>query len=183
MNNVMIDLETLGVTPNSIILSIGAVEFDQFNLGDVFHMGIDYNDQVKLGMHVDASTAMWWIGQEQGAQQALMKITAGALSLSVVLAKFAATFKNWGKKRLWCNGASFDIPILVAAHKKANIIQPWRYSNEMDMRTIKGLFGKDAWNLHAEKPTVAHDGLADAIAQARSLQRVLQELGDPEWLR
>jgi hypothetical protein len=183
MNNVMLDLETLGVTPNSIILSIGAVEFDESNLGDVFHMGIDYEDQVKRDMHVDASTAMWWLGQDQAAQQALLKITAGALSLPVVLTKFAAAFKNWDKKRLWCNGASFDIPLLVAAHKKSNLIQPWRYSNEMDMRTIKGLFGKEAWKLHAEKPTVAHDGLADAIAQARSLQRVLQELGDPEWLK
>lgn len=182
MNNVMIDIETLGVTPGSIILSIGAVEFDESNLGDVFHMGIDWKDSVKQGLHVDASTAMWWIGQSQEAQTAINNITANALQLNVVLAKFATAFKDWPTKKLWCNGASFDIPLLVAAHRAVNMVQPWKYSNEMDMRTIKGLFGKVAWDQLAERPTVAHDGLADAIAQARSLQAALKSIGASKWL-
>lgn len=182
MNNVMLDIETLGVTPGAIILSIGAVEFDESNLGDVFHMGINWEDSVKQGMHVDASTAMWWIGQSQEAQQALMKITGGALQLNVVLSKFAAAFKDWKNKRLWCNGAAFDIPIMVAAHKKVNMIVPWKYSNEMDMRTVKGLVGKNVWANYTEPPTVAHDGLADAISQARTLQKVLQMLDKSHWL-
>ncbi len=183
MKNVMLDIETLGVTPGSIVLSIGAVEFDESNLGDVFHMGISWQDSVKQGMHVDASTAMWWIGQDQAAQQALMNITTNALGLKEVLTKFAGAFKDWKNKRLWCNGAAFDISIMSAAHKKVDMIVPWRYSNEMDMRTIKGCIGKTTWELHRVAPTVAHDGLADAISQAITLQRSLRACGLEEWLR
>jgi len=178
----MLDIETLGVTPGAIILSIGAVEFDESNLGNVFHMGINYEDSVRLGMHVDASTAMWWISQEEAAQAGILHITWNANGLKHVLLAFSEAFKDWKNKRLWCNGAAFDIPIMAAAHKKVDMIVPWRYSNEMDMRTVKGLVGKTTWEQFKEAPTVAHDGLADAISQARTLQRVLKMLGKSEWL-
>ncbi len=183
MNNVMLDIETLGVTPGAIILSIGAVEFDESNLGDVFHMGINYEDCVRHGMHVDASTAMWWLSQEDAAQAAVLNITSNALGLRQVLVKFSEAFKDWKTKKLWCNGAAFDIPIMSAAHKKVDMIVPWRYSNEMDMRTIKGCIGKATWDCHRVAPTVAHDGLADAISQAITLQRSLRACGLEEWLK
>ncbi len=183
MNNVMLDIETLGVTPGSVVLSIGAVEFDQSNLGDVFHMGISVQDSTINGLHVDAGTAVWWLGQDQDAQAAILKMLEGALPLDQVLDKFAKSFKDWGKKKLWCNGASFDIPILVAAHKAVGKIQPWKYYNEMDMRTVKAGVGKKVWDENKEAPTVAHDGLADAISQARTLQKVLKAQGISSWLK
>jgi DNA polymerase III epsilon subunit-like protein len=179
----MIDLETLGTKPGSVILSIGAVEFDENNLGNVFHMGIDIKDSVRKGLTVDADTATWWMAQTKEAQQAVLNITANATTLAHVLTKFAEMFDPWKDRRLWCNGAAFDIPILTAAYARADIPRPWNYSNEMDMRTIRGLVGRDVWKTLGEKPTVAHDGLADAIAQARSLQAVCRHFGRSEWLR
>lgn len=182
-NNVMLDLETLGVTPGSIVLSIGAVEFNESNLGNTFHMGIFVESSVLAGMTVDASTAMWWISQTMPAQQAILNITADAATLPSVLGRFSVAFPDWKTKKIWANGAAFDFPILSAAYKAVGMIVPWRYSNEMDMRTIKGCVGKQRWDALKEPPTIAHDGLADAISQARSLQKVLRDIGAESWLR
>jgi len=181
-NNVMLDLETLGITPGSIVLSIGAVEFNETNLGQTFHMGIFVESSVEAGMQCDASTAMWWISQSEEAQKAILNMTADAATLTSVLHRFSDAFPDWKSKRIWANGAAFDFPILAAAYKKVGMVIPWRYSNEMDMRTIKGCVGKKVWDRLKEPPTVAHDGLADAISQARTLQKVLREVGAETWL-
>ena len=40
MNHVMVDIETLGTTNNSVVLSIGAVKFDHQGLGEEFYAEI-----------------------------------------------------------------------------------------------------------------------------------------------
>lgn len=178
MRDIMLDIETLGTTPGCVILSIGAVEFDDTTTYGKFSVHIDPIDAVRHGMHIDASTVMWWLDQSKEAQNALLN--AEQVPLCYALLAFADTF-DWKNSRVWCNGAAFDFPILGAAFKAANMKQPWAYYNEMDMRTIKGLVGKEAWKTHAVKPTIAHDGLADAIAQARTLQNVFANDKGVRW--
>ena len=48
MNRVMIDLETLGTKPGSVILSIGAVRFDNRQLTDALH--VMARDQIAGGV-------------------------------------------------------------------------------------------------------------------------------------
>lgn len=165
---ISIDIETLGVTPGCVVLSIGACEFDDD--GDIlrtFQTHIDVEDSVEHGMHIDASTVIWWLMQSKEAQDAITK--AATVPLDLALIAFAEAFA-WADKRVWCNGAAFDFPILAAAaHKKVGMKVPWAYYDEMDMRTIKGLCTKAEWNNFKVAPTLAHDGLADAIAQAKTI--------------
>ena len=41
MNRIMVDIETMGLPPDGLILSIGAVRFDGRGILDRFDMGID----------------------------------------------------------------------------------------------------------------------------------------------
>jgi DNA polymerase III epsilon subunit-like protein len=164
---ISIDIETLGTTPGCIVLSIGACEFD--DRGEIlgtFHTHIDVEDSMNCGMHVDASTILWWLAQSKEAQDAITN--ACPCALDETLAKLQAAF-DWTDKRVWCNGAAFDFPILTAAHNKVGKKVPWAYYNEMDMRTLKGLCTKAEWNQFKVAPTLKHDGLADAIAQAKTI--------------
>ena len=58
MTDLMIDLETLGTKPNSVIISIGAVFFDieKKTLGSTFYLPLKVEDQVKRGRAMDIST-------------------------------------------------------------------------------------------------------------------------------
>jgi hypothetical protein len=56
--NLMIDLETLAVSPNAVVLSLGAVHFDPYSTGytDSLYFRIDIDDQDELGREVDPNT-------------------------------------------------------------------------------------------------------------------------------
>jgi DNA polymerase III epsilon subunit-like protein len=56
VNRVMLDLETLGHTPGSVIVSIGAVKFGGGKILDTFYHRIDAQSCVEHGLKMDVST-------------------------------------------------------------------------------------------------------------------------------
>lgn len=56
----MLDLETLATSPNSVILTFGAIKFDPFDaskeMTDGLYLRIDVDEQIALGRHVDQGT-------------------------------------------------------------------------------------------------------------------------------
>ena len=76
-------------------------------------------------------------------------------------------------KLVWCNGMNFDLPILENAFQAVGARTPWSYYNGRDYRTLKGMFPKELVNRLRVKPTVAHDALDDARAQALALIALL----------
>ena len=68
--NVMIDLETMGVNNNAAIIAIGAVAFDfEGNLGYHFYQTITLQSSVENGGIMDASTVLWWMRQSDEARK------------------------------------------------------------------------------------------------------------------
>ena len=59
--DVMIDLETLGIQPGSVIRSIGAVVFDPVTntLGSTFYQNICADSCKKAGLTTDPDTIKW----------------------------------------------------------------------------------------------------------------------------
>ena len=49
MSNIMLDIETLGTRSTSVILSIGAVEFDKTSILRAFHKRIDIDSCLRQG--------------------------------------------------------------------------------------------------------------------------------------
>lgn len=76
LRHVMIDLETMGKTPESAIVSIGAVIFDP-RYGKVsdttFYRELDWEDQDRL---VCSDTQEWWAKQSPKAKAALHGLDA-----------------------------------------------------------------------------------------------------------
>ena len=169
MKNLMIDIETLGTRSTSVILSIGAIEFDHTNLGRRFHRRINIDSCLNCGLTVDGSTIEWWMGQDEKAKRIFDE---RGDDLRTVLLDFAQAF-DWTDKLIWCNGMNFDLPIIENAFDKCNLKTPWPYYNGRDYRTVKGMFSKETVNRLRVEPMVAHDALADATAQAMTLQALL----------
>ncbi len=170
--HIMFDLETLGVKPGCITLSIGAVLFDQKGVHDEFEVHIDPIDSERYGLVAQASTVMWWLEQSDAARNAIL--LGKKTPLVEALTRLDKAF-DWKKvSNVWCNGASFDFPILHRLYEAVGRDRgPWPFRNEMDMRTIKNLIPKDVLKKLKTEPSVAHSALADAYAQAETLREVL----------
>ena len=64
----MIDLETLGTTQDSVVLTIGAAKFSPFNTNeptDKLYLKLDTSDQVEKGRIIDEGTLKWWGQQDE----------------------------------------------------------------------------------------------------------------------
>lgn len=171
--NVMIDLETLGTAPGSIILSIGAVAFNEGqpeSEWSVFNSGpINIDSSYSVGLTSDEATVAWWSRQAEDARKLLTAAQVGGADVRKALYGFMVWFP--GGASIWSNGASFDEPVLTAAYRVATAgAPPWEYYNSCCYRTMKNLFR----NVPApEFQGLKHDALADALHQTRHLQAIL----------
>lgn len=165
MQNIMVDIETLGTNADAVVLSIGAVFFDTTTkeLGPKFIMNLKIENQLST-RSINADTLRWWMSQSNAAKKVF---SDEALSTVVVLSAFVkwveANAPEDGNVKPWGNGSSFDISILEHLLLEYNLKAPWRYNNVRDLRTFKEYVANDAPIMNAG---VKHNALDDAIAQA-----------------
>ncbi len=160
MRDLMIDIETLGTAPGSVILSIGAVSFDAETgaLGNEFYEAIEAQSAVAAGLTMDVGTIGWWIAQSQEAQQAAF---AGDLPISAALYTFSCFVQRVKATRIWAKPPSFDLVLLESAFRACNMQTPWHYRATRDVRTLLDIAG----TRHPYIGT-AHNALDDAKSQA-----------------
>lgn len=178
MNNVMIDLETLGTTPGSVILSIGAVAFDPvtLELGTKYYSIISTKSCLAHDLWVEEATAKWWDEQSAEAQKVLFEAQDGP-DIVTVLEGFTEYLNVVGDPktiRMWGNGSDFDNALLACAYTAIEKPLPWQFYNNRCYRTIKGLAPAIKINLG---DGVHHNALDDAKAQAIHLMKISDDLG------
>ena len=164
-----LDIETLGRTPGSVILSIGVVQVDFVSgtLTKSLHVNIDQDDCEFYGLTTEPETVKWWEKQSDAAKASTFDKTT-AVSLPDAL-RALSTFMGEGDKEVSCCGTDFDIPILVHAYKVTGLPVPWQFNKVQDYRTLR------QWFRQVAKPAdngAAHDALADATWQATHMLRI-----------
>ncbi|EIC2136778.1 3'-5' exoribonuclease, partial [Citrobacter freundii] len=91
--HLMVDMETMGNSPDAPIVSIGAVFFDPStgNTGAEFYRVVSLESSMSFGMKPDASTIQWWLKQSSEARSAILVDEAMGLRESLeLLADFIA---------------------------------------------------------------------------------------------
>lgn len=172
--HIMLDLETLGTTPGSVILSIGACVFDENgpseNPAHRFHEHINLEASVACGFEMDPETVLWWMNPDRSpARQQVIAGQEHAESPRWVIDRFIewldAVAPDIKTRHIWAKGPSFDCGLLAAAVRLLPGCKlVWRYSNERCVRTVAD-----------ERPDIAepvregvhHSALDDALHQAR----------------
>ena len=187
-DSIMLDMETLGTHPGSVILSIGAVRFDtrtlQVDADAPFLTGVDLQDSLARGRLIDADTLSWWLAQAPGALRGLIS-PQPCRSLEAALTAFSAWVKEPlgvapASLKVWGHGAGFDPVLLEDAYRSCERIVPFSYWNVRDTRTVFDLadFGYKAYaKANNEKP---HDALSDALTQANAVCLCLKKLRGPD---
>lgn len=168
LDQVMLDLETMGTGPSAAIVAIGAVAFSleaEGCMGDTFYRTVDLDSAVRCGGQIDAGTVTWWMKQSDQARAAL---AVNPVHITQALSEFAewVTFrKRAGSVKLWGNGAAFDNVILASAYRNAGLSVPWEHWDDRCYRTIKALHP----SLKMQRTGTHHNALDDAVSQARHL--------------
>lgn len=164
MNDCMIDLETLGTSPQTPVISVGAVFFDidRKTLGTTFYLPCDVNEQIARGRKPTGETLKWWMSQSDAAKRVFHE---QAKPMKDVLTLFVQWYKANNPKGayVWGNGSTFDISILEDLFRDYDIKCPWGYNKPMDLRTYKR-FQKSGEQV--KKGGINHNALDDAISQA-----------------
>ncbi len=161
---VMLDLETLGNKPGSVILAIGAVKFSATKILDTFYMRVNPESCVKWGLRMDVSTVMWWLKQNEAARA---EIALPGGDLVAVLVEFSRWLKDENAE-VWGNGAAFDNVLLADAYDRVNMERPWKFWNDRCYRTVKTLFP----GMPERRTGTHHNALDDAISQAEHLMNI-----------
>lgn len=169
MNDVMLDIETLGQGSFAAIISIGAVRFDVANgaIGDKFYSRVCPQSSVDAGMHIDTSTVLWWFKQGDAAR-AEFNVPNPPKLKDVLLAFTGWMNRTPGEKRVWGNGATFDNVIVTNAYKLLGLERPWSYKGDRCYRTVRALFP----DVKMVDVGIAHRADHDAEAQARHLMAI-----------
>lgn len=182
MNHVMLDLETYGTVPGSVILSIGAQAFDPdagtIDSAQSFYQVITIDSCEDAGLETNLATIEWWYKQSKEAQAVLRQAYGeepGAIGLRYALRNFTA-FLGASSPCVWGNGSDFDNAMLTVAYERAGFPLPWKFSGNRCYRTLKNLAPRvpmDRFGTH-------HNALDDARSQAVHALSIFQALG---WAR
>ena len=169
MQNIMLDLETMGTNPDALILAIGAVEFD-IEIGTSFYVKIDIESAVKCGGVIDASTVLWWMKQNDAARRYITS-TSEDVNVLTALSMFTEWFNSVDGKYVWGNGSDFDNVILSSAYRNCKMEAPWKFYNNRCYRTLKNLYS----NVMMPSVGTKHNAVDDAESQAMHAIAILKE--------
>lgn len=177
----MIDLETLDTGPRAVIVSIGVAAFDKSGTtGATLRCVLNRKQQKKLGRTESASTLDWWSKQSAEAR-AVFKEKQEKLAAFFVSMRLFLDDNCPGDRKVWGNGADFDMVLLNTLYADCGVQPPWKFYNHRCFRTLKSILPADYAKASAAADKklgkiVRHDALGDAIWQAEVAARLLKRI-------
>jgi hypothetical protein len=165
-DRVMIDIESFGLEPGAVILSMGACRFRPGDgvVGETFYVEIDRETCRDAGLHVDDDTREWWAWRQD------LAALSGDVALSDALTRL--THYLDGADEVWANSPAFDCELLEAAYDAVGATEPWESHEERDVRTLRALPGAVTVEMDGRE----HHALDDAIHQAREVAATIAAL-------
>ena len=168
-----IDIETLGTSPDTVVLTIGGIKFDPMEddgLHSQFYYRLNADEQIEMGRTVDEKTLEWWEKQPEEIRKEALETTD-----RVSTEQSLKALNKWlvGVDKIWCQGPVFDIGILENLYKQIGLHHNWPFYIIRDSRTLFSLMDKDP---RKEIDFAAHNALADAIVQSLCIQKVYKKL-------
>lgn len=187
MAHLMIDIETLGTAPDTVILTVAAQSFDPIGTGyyeSSYYARVDFESQSNRS--IEDGTLAWWANQNSAAKEEAFAEDS-RIALPEVLDELGKLI--WQSSVIWANGPTFDMTILEHAYKSHKKALPWQYYKVRDARTVFNLktnnnFQDDLGQLtpvngQAVKPA-SHHALEDCRRQIDMLQKSLKQLNVQE---
>lgn len=172
MTHVMLDFETMGLRPSSVLLSIGAVVFSPTGPSVLdnrvpFYMNISTASCLAVGMTQDESTVAWW--QTPDKADAWQQLQHDQKDVAHVFQQFISWFKDSGGTHIWSQGSCFDVVLAEDAMRRLGMTPPWKFWDIRDTRTVYDVFGfNPRW---VKREGTFHNALDDCYHQIKCVQQ------------
>lgn len=197
-DHVMVDLETLSVQDNPVVLSISAVKFDigvinkfnDFEKPDCdnhtnhlksFHAALEIDDQIKNGLSINSDTIKFHLEHNRtfleqciGIDEDKIKILSVQHALeffSNFITSISNNNKHYQQPIVWANGAVADHKWLASLYNAYGLKYPVYYNNQFCYRTILSLCPE------FKNYSNNHDSFDDCVNQIIALQNAYKRLG------
>lgn len=187
MKLAMVDIETLGVNADAVVLSVGVVIADTENPDmqdwERYYAVFNMIDQIAEARIIDPGTLEFWSRQEMRASHVISESVTQKSANPEILDSFLRIVNT--ADELWSLG-QFDFPILkhFALSKgfrddMRNVLYPmyksllWSFRKERDLRTLTKMFPQVEKPDRSDWPGPAHDAFADALHQMQWLFKIL----------
>lgn len=182
LKHVMIDTETLGLTPGSVVRTVSLVEFEPHTgkTGRKQTWVINLQDSIKAGFRIEAGTLKWWMMKSEEARKAFVSSPENEISLVSFVSEFEQWFKQYGDKvALWGLQIDFDPamirPYLAYYHmfimREDSYNLPWNRKCMVDVRPFMEAYRC----IHPEQQTV-HTSMDDCMMQIDAVAEIFRSL-------
>lgn len=177
MADLMLDLETLGTAPGSVITQIGACYFDRETgeIGEKILINVQIDDCIKHGLVTDGGSIKFWLDQATKHEPTFLKEPVTLTVAIATLRNFYKTRRNDGSEfapnmadrdaSCWSH-ATFDFPMLAYACRVIGEGPCLPYRNLRDIRTLIDL-SKLPYKKDVAGDPKTHDALDDCRFQVR----------------
>lgn len=183
MIEIMIDIETLGTTPDSVVLEIAAYPFslnDELARGLPYHVVVSTTEQVKSGRRAALSCIEWWKHTSPDRLTELLT-DRDAVPISAALdglTNYVAGIRHCNDSiGVWAHSPSFDLVMLEDCYRQLGRKPPWTYREQRDVRTWLLAHGAQRPSDVLARGTEEHYALEDAVYQAQVVQEALWRIG------
>lgn len=165
MKHYMIDIETLSIQDDAVIIAAGVVYFEgKIITSELF--GFNPINQL-LTRHICPDTKAWW----KDKQPLFKELTDMNLCLNSFLHYLVEELKDEKEFTIWAKDPDFDLRILEHAFSQNNIPIPWKYYQKGSVRTAYAKLKQK--EIELVKPTRSHNPESDAISQAINVIKFL----------
>lgn len=178
--DVMIDIETLSTTPESVVLSVGAVKFipggNKDTIESKTHWRLEIDEQINRGRQVSESTMEWWAKQDIN-----VKAEVFSPDNRISVDEFFPELNRYvsGCDKIWCQGPQFDMVILESLYSLFGHHWNWKFWQIMDSRTL--INTAKIMDPQYSDPRKAvqqnlHNAAEDSYYQALAVQQIISDL-------
>lgn len=178
MQIMMLDTETLGLSPKSLVTQIAAGWYDLEARKMIALWSWLPNLDEQWDRKVDAKTVMWWLKQSNDARLAITgDQRTEAYHIWQEVKRLAETVGAGG---VWAKPATFDLPLLADYFEETTAEQqPWHYRQARDMQTIARLYDPHGLvEMTVPKDdSRAHDASYDVLWQCDYLAALYHAVG------
>lgn len=164
MNDIMVDIETLGTDYDAVITQIGACCFDRYSgeVGAEFLCNVDIDSQLRLNRVVSGGTIKFWFDQPKKNVTWIKNTVSFTRALNDLYIWIKA--KSYKRTTNFWSHATFDFPILCSAYNMIEHKLPFSYRNLRDIRTLVDLSNIKRTKV---KEVKTHNALDDCVRQVK----------------
>ena len=115
----MVDLETMAVSPNAVVLTLGAVHFNPYGngYGEKLYLRLNLDDQDKMGREIDPNTIDWWSKQDPVVME---EAFSEDNRISVVDA-----MESTSNSTIFVDYEKLEFPLVLRHWKEGDVFQPF----------------------------------------------------------